>query len=187
MNELFIACAALGVLVLVIQILVGFFGLGDTPEVNGFEGGESAIGEGFELLSVRSVAAGVGFFGLGGLAAAASGAPTLLAALIGAVAGGGGLIGTALLTRQVLRLDSDGSLRLEGAVGLAATVYLSIPPARSGPGKVHFALQGRTVEIGAVTPLGETLDTGESVVVVSIVDPDTVEVIPVSLIDEVLE
>jgi hypothetical protein len=187
MNTLFIACASLGVLVLVIQILFGFLGLVDAPDVNGFEGGESAIGEGFELLSVRSVAAGVGFFGLGGLAATTSGAPAILALLGGGVAGVGALVGTALLMRQVLRLDSDGSLRLEGAVGLAATVYLSIPPARTGPGKVHFALQGRTVEIGAITPLGETLDTGASVVVVSIVDPDTVEVIPVSLIDEVLE
>jgi hypothetical protein len=187
MNTLFIACAALGITVLVMQIVLGIFGIGGLHDAEGLLPGESAIGEGFELLSVRSISAGLGFFGLAGLAAISAGVPTLLAFAAASAAGIGALVGTALLMRQVLRLDSDGSLHLDGAIGLAATVYLAIPPGRSGPGKVHFALQGRTVEIGAVTPIGETLATGASVVVVSVIDSDTVEVIPVSLIDEVLE
>src|SRR5690606_11535446 len=111
--------------------------------------GDSTIGEGFELLSVRSVAAGVGFFGLAGLAAQSLGIASLVATVAGLLAGAGALVGTAILMRQVLRFDSDGSIRLDRAIGAPATVYLTIPPGRSGPGKVHLSLQGRTVEIGA--------------------------------------
>ncbi len=187
MDTLFVSCAALGAFILVAQIVLGLFGLdGMHDSVSGAHMGDATIGEGLELLSVRSVAAGVGFFGLAGLAALSLGIPGFLAGLAGVAAGSAALVGTAFLMRQVQRLDSDGSIRLDRAVGIPATVYLTIPPDRSGPGKVQLSLQGRTVEIGAVTSEPESLTTGSSVVVVSVIDPDTVEVIPVSLINEVL-
>ncbi|MDR0786855.1 MAG: hypothetical protein LBG44_03210 [Gemmatimonadota bacterium] len=186
MNGFFIASASLGIIVLLLQVIFSLFGVGDLHGMDGLHTGESTIGEGLELLTVRSIAAGVGFFGLAGLGSGAMGAPALLAVLAGGVAGVGAMVSTAFLMRQVMRLESDGSLCLDGAVGLAATVYLTIPPGRTGPGKVHFVRQGRTVEMGAVTPVAESLVTGASVMVVSVVDPDTVEVIPDSLIDEVL-
>lgn len=187
MDTLFVSCAVLGAFVLVAQIVLGLFGLdGAHGSETGVHLGESTIGEGLELLSVRSVAAGVGFFGLAGVAALSLGFPGFLAVASGATAGAAALIGTAFLMRQIVRLDSDGSIRLERAIGNPAIVYLTIPPQRTGPGKVQISLQGRTVEIGAVTSESESLNTGSSVVVVSVVDPDTVEVIPVSLINEVL-
>jgi hypothetical protein len=182
MHTVFIVCAALGIATLAIQIVLSAFGIGE----DGLHLGESGVDEGFELLSVRSVAAGAGFFGLAGLGATAANVVLPLALIAAGVAGLGALVGTAFLMRQILRLDSDGSLRLENAVGLAGTVYLPIPPDRSGHGKVQFALQGRTVEMGAVTPVAEGLATGAPVVVVSIVDSDTVEVVPISLIEEAM-
>ncbi|MGH7576808.1 MAG: hypothetical protein ACREM1_16995, partial [Longimicrobiales bacterium] len=67
----------------------------------------------------------------------------------------------------------------------AATVYLPVPPRRQGTGKVQFTLQGRTVELGAIADEAVVLPTGAAVVVVSVVNGDTVEVMPTPRIEGV--
>ena len=72
----------------------------------------------------------------------------------------------------------DGKLaiaRIDRAVGCTGTVYLRVPGAKGGAGKVHLALQNRTVEYQAVTA-GEEIPTGKPVKVVAVVNADTVEV-----------
>lgn len=183
MTTLFLACAALGACVLLLQLLVGLFGL--DPDADAPGGG--SLGEGLDLLSVRSLSAGVAAFGLGGLFGLSLEVPATLAVALALAAGLLALVGTSWLMRQLLRLQSDGSLRIGGAVGAPATVYLPIPGEQRGPGKVHLALQGRTVELQAVTLGPGPIPTGAPVVVVSIVDPDTVEVVPTPSLEEVLD
>jgi hypothetical protein len=77
--------------------------------------------------------------------------------------------------RSLARLQSDGTVRIERAVGRAGTVYLRIPGGRSSAGKIHLMLQNRTVEYQAITT-GTELPTGTPVKVVAVVGPDTVEV-----------
>ncbi len=79
--------------------------------------------------------------------------------------------------RTLHQLKSDGTVRIQRAVGQNGTVYLSIPGQRSGAGKVTLCLQNRTVECQAVTPY-QPLPTGSKVVVTAVVGPDTVEVAP---------
>jgi hypothetical protein len=55
-------------------------------------------------------------------------------------------------------------------------VYLAVPGARDGAGKVHLTLQGRLVELQAVTP-NDALPTGQRVLVIDVAGPDTVVVI----------
>lgn len=189
MTLLFLGCAALGALVLILQILFGLFGMGHGLDAleEGDAPGAAELGAGLELLSVRSLSAGTAFFGVGGLAALSLGLPGGPALLLALVAGLVGLVGTALLMRQVLRLESDGSIRIAGAIGAPATVYLPIPGRQGGPGKIQVALQGRTVELQAVTQEPQVIPTGASVVVVSVLDADTVEVVPTSILQEVLD
>jgi hypothetical protein len=54
-------------------------------------------------------------------------------------------------------------------------VYLRVPAAKAGTGKVHLMLQNRTVEYQAVT-VGAELPTGAPIRVVGVVNSDTVEV-----------
>ena len=188
MTPLFIACAAFGAMVLAAQIALSLFGLDGAHEGSGdFHIGDASIGEGLELLSVRSVGAGTAFFGIAGLGAQSIGLPGILALPIGLATGIAALFGTAILMRQILRLESDGSLRIEGTIGLSGTVYLTIPAGQAGPGKVHLLLQGRTLELAAVTTADTAIPTGAPVVVVSVVDSETVEVLPASLLQEVLD
>jgi len=79
--------------------------------------------------------------------------------------------------RTLSRLRSDGTVRIERAVGKSGTVYLTVPAQRAGVGKVTLNLQNRTLECQAVTARSE-LATGAKVVVVSVIGPDTVEVAP---------
>ena len=181
MNVLFLTCAALGACVLLVQIVIGAFGLDQVLEVH------AEMGEGLELLSVRAISAGVAFFGVGGLGALGAGLGGALAIILALAAGITALLATGYLTRQVLALESDGTLHIERAVGSPATVYLQVPAADAGAGKVQLALQGRTIELLAVTREKQAIPRGTPVIVVSIVDSDTVEVLPSSSIEEVLD
>jgi hypothetical protein len=177
MERLFLACAFAGGAILALQLVLGLLGL-DHHDAAGAELGHDGHAFGADaalnLLSVRALLAGVTFFGLAGLALAERAAWLSLpgAALAGAAAA----VAVAALMRSMLRAESDGVVRLEGAVGRTGSVYLSIPAGGDVPGKVHLHLQGRLVECQAVSR--EALSTGTSVLVIDVAGPGTVEVVP---------
>lgn len=187
MTSLYLACALAGAVVLILQIAFSFLGFDDGHGPEGIHIGDATFAEGLDLFSVRSIAAGVSAFGLGGLFAVSLALPAVIGLVLAAGAGAIATYGTALLMRQMLRLESDGSLQIAGSVGTPATVYVPIPSGQSGQGKVQLTLQGRTVELAAVTNASSILATGTHVIVVSVLDSETVEVIPASTIQEVLD
>ncbi|MBR6741231.1 MAG: hypothetical protein IKL93_00645, partial [Clostridia bacterium] len=63
-------------------------------------------------------------------------------------------------------LKSDGTADNRNALGSAGKVYLTIPPARSGEGKINVMLQGAYVERNAVTDESESIPTGSEIIVV---------------------
>jgi hypothetical protein len=180
MKDVFLLCLVLGAIVLVVQIGLDLFGGGHSHDA----GGDGPSG-GLDLLTVRSLSAAAMLFGAVGLWLRTRGVPSLFAVPLAVLAGGVGALTSAYLTRQLLRLESSGSLRLENAVGQPGTVYLPIPPRRQGFGRVQFALQGRTVELRAVADESSAIPTGAAVIVVSVVDGDTVEVTPTPQIEGV--
>ena len=183
MFAFFLACAVLGGALLLIQIALTMFGLDADHDVGHDHGagiGDS-IGHGLDLFSARSIPAAVAFFGVAGAAAARAGWRAALAAGAAVVAGLAAMVVVAWLLGQLLRLEDDGTVRVEGALGAPATVYLAIPGEKAGTGKVTLTLQGRTVEYQAVTS-GAPLPTGAPVVVVDVVAPGTLEVAPTPVV-----
>lgn len=178
MDTLFFASALLGGAVLLVQLVLGLFGLDhhDVPDLGLDADVDVGGADAFHLLSIRSLAAGLAFFGVGGAAASVAGLWAPLALVVAAVTGTLAAAGVAALMRGMMRLQSDGTVHLERSIGQPGTVYLSIPGEMVGMGKVHLALQGRTVECQAVSR--EPLATGTPVVVVDVLGPDTVEVAP---------
>jgi hypothetical protein len=77
--------------------------------------------------------------------------------------------------RGLARLQASGTVNVRNAVGASGTVYLRIPGARSGRGKVTVEVQGRSMELPAVTD-GDTLETGTSVTVESVEGDDLLKV-----------
>ena len=181
MQTFFLMCALLGGGILVVQLILGVLGIAHHDvdvhhDVHAGHAGHDAS-EGLNLLSVRALSAGLGFFGVGGMAGLATGLGLLAALPLGIVLGLAAMIGTAMVTRWMLRLEDDGSVLIDGAVGATGTVYLAIPGDRKGAGKVLLTLQNRTVEYQAVTSQ-EALPTGAPILVVDVVGPDTVDVVP---------
>lgn len=177
MQDVFLLCLAIGAGVLVVQTVLGLAGSGDANTDS------PTAGDGLDLLSVRSLAAATMLFGAVGLWLNGRGLLLPLTLVIASIAGVSAAIGTAWATRQMLRLESDGSLRLENAVGQPATVYLPVPAHREGFGMVQFQLQGRTVELRAVADEAAAIPTGTPVIVVSVMEDDTVEVAHTPLIE----
>jgi len=130
----------------------------------------------YEIISIRTLAEAGTFFGLMGKTMLAYGHSPLASFVYAAVAGGAAMYGVYWLFKQVYRLQNAGNENVRRAIGLPATVYVPIPAARSGAGKVTFRLQDRTVEYVAVTNESSRLATGEKVVIVGIINAGTVRV-----------
>ena len=122
---------------------------------------------------VRGVVAFLTLFGWSGLWLSQLGLHPLLAAFLAIQIGVIGMVGVALILRSALRLQYDGTLDLRNAVGLAGTVYLTVPARRGGCGKVNVLVQEQLREFEAVTEEAEPIPTGEKVLVTGLAGEDT--------------
>ena len=171
MSSVYWICLLVGGGVVVLQFGASLLGLHhDAPHDLG---GHGSLHEGLQLFSVRSMAAGMAFLGIGGLAGQSFGLPAAVTVLMGAASGAVAAVGVSVLMRGMLRLESDRTFQLAITVGHSGDVYLSIPARRTGTGKVHVTLQGRLMELDAVTP-DEAIPTGARVLVIDTIAPSTV-------------
>lgn len=208
LTTVFIICATVGGTLIVCQFIMTLIGLGGDHDVGGdhdlggdVHGGDVHADVGdqdvgheatghhatnllFTIITFRTITAGLAFFGLTGWVLQDS-YPDMSKTwvLLGAV--GAGLLAifvVATIMRSLSKLNTDGTIRITRAVGSIGTVYLPIPGARSGAGKVHVSVQGQLKEYRAVTSHGE-LPTGTEIVVVKTIGSDTVEVSPVESLE----
>ncbi|HEY2838487.1 MAG TPA: hypothetical protein VGJ26_05035 [Pirellulales bacterium] len=201
MSWVFAVCSVIGGTVLVCQFLMTLIGLGhafgdvggghDVGHGMGHDGGHDAGHDAnhestddqhshgsswlFGVLTFRTVVAALTFFGLAGLAAEASQLNAETTFLIALAAGTSALYGVHWIMQSLSRLRADGTARVERTVGRPGSVYLRIPGAMQGTGKVTVNLGDRTVEYQAVTA-GGPLPTGASVVVTAVISSDVLEV-----------
>ncbi len=188
METTYLVCAIVGGTLITCQFIMTLLGLGGDHDVGGhdvpahdFHAGSHDASHGnesswfFGLLTFRTLSAGVAFFGLTGLIALQAEAEPILALLLALGSGIAALFLVGWIMQTISRLNADGTTRIERSVGSRGTVYLTVPGARAGTGKVHVSLDNRTIECKAVTTR-ETLATGTKIVVVAVVNPDTLEV-----------
>ncbi len=142
----------------------------------GTDGSHAATNWFYEIISIRTLAAAATFFGLAGKTAQAWGFSSFGSFVLAACAGAGAMYCVYWLFKQVYKLQHTGTENIRNAIGAPAVVYIPIPAKRAGAGKVTFKLQNRLVEYLAVTEDESRLATGEKVVIVAIVSPDTVRV-----------
>jgi hypothetical protein len=121
----------------------------------------------FGVLSFKALCAFAGIFGLVGLILIDRDVGT--GGRVAAAAGAGfvGMLGVGWMMRSLSRLQSSGTVDIRNAVGRRGTVYLPIPGANTGQGKVTVSVQGRLMEFAAVTD-GEALATGTHVTVLAV-------------------
>jgi membrane protein implicated in regulation of membrane protease activity len=133
----------------------------------------------FGVLSFRTIVAAIALFGVSGEAALSGGLNTTTTLVIAVGSGIAAMYAVHGLMRGLKSLDVDRTVRIERAIGLPGTVYLSIPGHHAGSGKIHLTLQKRLDELEAVTA-GERLANGTKVRVIGVVGPATVEVEPLA-------
>ena len=140
---------------------------------------DNADAAAFHLFSLRSILAFFVVFGWVGLAMAAQkNISVVITITIAFLAGAAGLYLTAWMFYAIQKLQYSGNVNLKNAVGLQGEVYIPIPAAKNGSGKVNMLLQERWLECDAVTA-GEALKTGQLVVVVDMQGGSTLIVEPV--------
>jgi membrane protein implicated in regulation of membrane protease activity len=189
METFYLICAGGGGALVICQFLASLFGLsgGHDVDTDHDVSGDAHTGTDTHhdqphnaflgLLTFRSIAAAITFFGLGGLTARyyeSTDATAFTVALVAAVAALY-LVGT--LMKTMYKLKADGTVRMERAVGQVGRVYLTIPGKKAGSGKVTFNMQNRTVECLAMTAAND-ITTGSTVTVVAVLGPNLVEVSP---------
>lgn len=185
LGDVYLICAVVGGTLLVVQTVLVLLGVGAGEDIAGgeagsLEGGDVGhVGEDlafFKWLSVKTVVACLTFFGLAGLAAEHGGMSPWASLGLAVAAGTAAIVVVAFVMTSLAKLQSRGNVRLENAVGRSARVYLRVPGARQGVGKVTVAVQGRSVEVAASTG-GPEIPTGAQVRVLA-ADGDVLDVAP---------
>lgn len=169
-----IACCAS--LVFIIQTIMTFIGLGTDADVDAgpMDGSVDSMEDG-SLSGVFSFRNLVNFllgYGWAGVLLFDDIAKRWLLQLVAIAVGLAFVLAFVFMFRQVMKLAHDGSFRMQEAVGLKADVYLRIPAARAGRGKVQVSVKGSIHEIDAVTDNDAEIPTGGQVEIVEVLGDD---------------
>ena len=189
-TDVYLVCAVVGGTILVLQTLLMAFGVShgdhdishDVGHDMAHDGANGPAHEGKDLfflkwLSLKTIVACLTFFGLAGLTAERAGLAPIVGLYVAILSGTAAIVIVGALMASLAKLQSAGNLDLENAVGLFAKVYLRVPAGRTGRGKVTLEMQGRVVEVEAVTA-GPEIPTETDVKVVAVVSGEALEVTP---------
>lgn len=106
-----------------------------------------------------------------------SGLPGWIALLGGYGGGFAGGVGVSYLLFSMKKLEADGTVHIEDAVGLKGTVYAAIPVAGQGRGQIQVTVRGRLRTFDAVSD-GPAIPSFTTVVVMSKVEHNLLRVCP---------
>lgn len=172
-QQIFWTIAIVFSVLLLIQLVLSMIGLefddADVSIGTSAEDGGAELGGDFSLISVRSIIAFFTLFGWAGVMLLNAGKTILMTVLLSSLAGFIAMISVAYLLYLLSKLGESGNVDLTDAIFQTAEVYLSIPPAKSGQGKVHIEIQGALKELDAITE-GNGLPTGANVRILEILD-----------------
>ena len=158
-------------MLLLVQIVMMLIGAGDgtadfDTDTDGDGAFDSHTDTGLSLFSVKGLTAFFAIGGWTGLVMLTSLVSPAISIPVSVVAGLAAYFIVWFAIRMMLKLQEDGTVRYDSAVGKTATVYVSVPPARGGRGKITLVLQGRYTEADAVTDDKERIPVDAQVTVV---------------------
>lgn len=169
-----IACCAS--LVFIIQTIMTFIGLGTDTDVDAgpMDGSVDSMEDGAlsGVFSFRNLINFLLGYGWAGVLLHDSIDKGWLLQLVAIVVGLAFVLAFVFMFRQVMKLSHDGSFKMQEAVGLKADVYLRIPAARSGRGKIQVSVKGSIHEIDAMTDNDTEIATGGQVQIVEVLGDD---------------
>lgn len=138
-------------------------------------------GAGLRIFTVQGI---VAFFAVGGWLgivlqdSGASDGVSILSALAGGLVA---LLAVAFIIRWSMAMQENGTLSMSNTIARTGTVYLKIPPRRTGTGKVNLTVQEQFVELEAMTDADQPIPVGAGVQVVGLVGENTLLVRSLSM------
>jgi hypothetical protein len=174
--QVFYGLGIISLVVLLIQMLLSVFaGMDHDYDVGG---GDHGSGIGF--FSIRGVTAFFTGFGWTGALMLKNGYGVTAAIIAGTLVGGALMFGIFLLMKSMMRLQSNGTLDFNNAIGQIGTVYVTIPASQKAGGQVELLLQGRLTMAEALSRGAEPLHPGTKVTIVEKIGHATLIVEPLS-------
>ncbi|MBR5859612.1 MAG: hypothetical protein IKZ05_06775 [Clostridia bacterium] len=137
-----------------------------------FEKGE-AFDAGLRLFTLRGLIAFFSVMGWVGTICCGEGVGLALSIVISSASGFLAMLVIALLMKWLFSLQYDGTEDIREALGISGTVYMRIPPSRTGKGKITAVIQGKLCEKYAVTDEETMINRDEEVTVVGISGEET--------------
>ena len=128
-------------------------------------GHEALHDPGLRIFTVRGVLTFCAVSGWAGLVMSYTALPATAIVLIAALLGLGSMVLMALMVRAMMKLQYVPSVSMKSIIGQTAQVYITIPAANSGTGRIMVELGGRLSEVEAATYGREAIKTGSSVLV----------------------
>ncbi len=169
-KQLFYGLGLLAGLVSIVLAILAFIGMEHADGADAID----AAGPGGGVFSIKPLTGFFLGFGWAGGIAMDNGF-TLGAALLMAFAAGGGVMAIIVaMIRAIYSFKSDGTVQIEEALGAVGTVYVTVPPRKTGGGQVVVTFSGRQETLAALSSSEQPIASGEKVKVVSIVDGRTV-------------
>ena len=175
--RVFWICGGISTIIFLVQFVMTFIGIGDADadfDFGGDAGDTMDFGGVMSLFSVRNIVNFFMGFGWGGVCIGQYTDNKLLLYLGATIIGLIFVVIFFLLIKQLLKLESNGNIDMNDCIGKVCDVYLRIPAARSGKGKVQMSINGTIIEWDAVTDDKDMINTGAQVKVTEIVGGSTV-------------
>ncbi len=170
-------------IILIIQMVMLLFGLGDDSDMDFDDGdiGDTDIGDGdgLTLFTVKGIVAMLCIMGWTGVIFLGTDMNRALAYVLAFLCGAATLVIMAYVMRAILKLQSSGNIDVGNAVGKVGQVYIPIKPSGSASGKVNITVQGQYSEFSAITTADRVLPTGSYVRVVAVDEAGTLVVEPI--------
>ena len=170
MEQIFFWLGIVSTLFMIVQIvLMCLSSFGGDVDVDGDGDIDVDTDSGVSIFTVKSITA---FFAVGswaGLLTCTLASPKLqwLAVIVALISGAAAMALMVVLLRLIVKLQCNGAFQIEKIVGQQATVYVSVPPSRTGRGKITLTAQGRFMELDAVTDCESRLAVDEVVEIIS--------------------
>ena len=159
----FLIIGGIGIVLLLIAVIIG----------DALGGALDSIGIGADWVT-GAVAGFLGAFGFAGALALSLTDSTLIAAIVGVVAGAGFGALAAWGTRQLQSGGDDSTVRSSALVGVTGTVISAIP--EQGYGEISVVVAGHLTKLNA--RCAEPVPSGHAVIVDAVLSPTSVAVTP---------
>lgn len=152
--------------IFIIQTLLTFIGGADMDGVSAdFDGDLSSTDAPFQFFSFRNLINFMLGFGWSGVVFYKSFSSTTLLVMVACLVGLLLVFLFIVLMKQIIKLSEDNTFKISDTLHLLGTVYIPIPEALSGKGKIQISVKGSLHELEAMTEDSEKLLSGTPVIV----------------------